>query len=389
MPAPPPLAEAARARIRLYGFALLLVYVLVLAVSALTRRWLVDAQGHPVPGDFVAFWSAGRLVLEGRAADAYDWALHKAVQVAAIGRDFHGHFAMHNPPAFLLLVTPFALPPYAIAWQLWTLVTAAGFALALRLVVPGFLIPALLAAPATIWCAIAGQNGFLTAGLMTACLALLERRPWLAGVFLGALTYKPQFGVLFPLFLIAGRRWQAFVSASLATLALAAIPTLLLGPGIWGAFLASMTQTGGALREGGAGWDKLQSIYAIAYRLVGDTDLALAAQLLAAAAILSALAWQWRRGAPFACQAAALAAASYLVTPYAYIYDAVVLTVAAAFLLRDGLERGFARHEPWLLVLGCALPAGFPVLDSLAAPSGALVLLGLAMRRGRAAPQRR
>ena len=53
----------------------------------------------------------------------------------------------------------------------------------------------------------AGQNGFLTAALIGGALGLLERRPALAGICLGLLTYKPQFGLLFPFVLIADRRW--------------------------------------------------------------------------------------------------------------------------------------------------------------------------------------
>ena len=59
----------------------------------------------------------------------------------------------------------------------------------------------------------AGQNGFLTAALIGGTLGLLERRPALAGVCLGLLTYKPQFGLLFPIVLIADRRWRTIAVA--------------------------------------------------------------------------------------------------------------------------------------------------------------------------------
>ena len=50
-----------------------------------------------------------------------------------------------------------------------------------------------------------GQNGFLTAALLGGALHWLDRRPWLAGVLIGCLAYKPQFGVLIPVALLAGR----------------------------------------------------------------------------------------------------------------------------------------------------------------------------------------
>jgi alpha-1,2-mannosyltransferase len=46
-----------------------------------------------------------------------------------------------------------------------------------------------------------GQNGFRTMALLGGALMLLERRPIFGGVLFGLLSYKPQFGVLVPLFL--------------------------------------------------------------------------------------------------------------------------------------------------------------------------------------------
>ena len=44
-------------------------------------------------------------------------------------------------------------------------------------------------------------------------LALIDRRPWLAGVLIGCLAYKPQFGLLIPLVLVASGRWRVFAAA--------------------------------------------------------------------------------------------------------------------------------------------------------------------------------
>ncbi len=63
-----------------------------------------------------------------------------------------------------------------------------------------------LASPLTAWNFIAGQSGFLTAAFLGGALLFLERRPVVAGVFIGGLTYKPQFGILLPVALIAVRR---------------------------------------------------------------------------------------------------------------------------------------------------------------------------------------
>src|SRR6185295_1703313 len=76
--------------------------------------------------------------------------------------------------------------------------------------------------PATLWNLTAGQNGFLTAALIGGTLTLMERRPTLAGICLGLLTYKPHFGLLFPVALIAAGQWRVIAFAAATALALAA-----------------------------------------------------------------------------------------------------------------------------------------------------------------------
>ena len=79
----------------------------------------------------------------------------------------------------------------------------------------------------------------------------------------------------------------------------------------------------------------------------------------------------WRSRLPYALKAAMLATATLLTTPYLFMYDLVVLGIAVAFLIRAGLEEGFARHEVMALALVLALlasflflgqPVGFPAI---------------------------
>ncbi len=390
-PAGPPcragaLPPALRARLLPYGVALVIGYAAFLLILAGLGRWLVDAEGRPIAADFLAFWSAGRMALGGEAAAAYGFAAHKAVQVAGIGRDFADFYGWHNPPHFLFAVIPFALPPYTVGWLLWILAGVGFLAAMLRLVVPWVLVAPLLAAPATLLCAIPGQNGFLTAGLMAGALALAGRRPVAAGLLLGLLTYKPQFGVLFPPLLLLERRWAVILAAGAATLGLLALAWAAFGGATFAAFWTSIGQSGAVLEAGGAGWAKLQSPYALAFRLSGSLTAARIAQGLVLAAAIALLAWLGWRGAAAELRAAALAAAAALATPYVYIYDSVVLTTAAAFLLRDGLLRGWDARVLALAVAGLLAPGSFFVAGSLATPAGAVLLLAAVALR---APRRR
>ena len=57
------------------------------------------------------------------------------------------------------------------------------------------------------WAAVCVAGG---AALIAFALVQLDRRPVLAGILFGLLAYKPQFGLMIPLVLIATQRWRAF-----------------------------------------------------------------------------------------------------------------------------------------------------------------------------------
>ncbi len=230
-----------------------------------------------------------------------------------------------------------------------------------------------LAFPAVFVNLIHGQNGFLTAALLAGALLLMDRRPLAAGILIGLLAYKPQFGVLIPLVLLATGRWRVIAAASATVLASAAAAYAAFGLESWLAFAESTGFTRSVVLEaGGTGWEKIQSAFSAVRMWGGDIDTAYAAQLLVAAAVAVSLAWLWRSPAAFSLKAAALAVGSLMATPYVLDYDMVVLAVALAFFVAHGLEHGFGDYEITLLAavwiaplvtrsLGAALylPAGF------------------------------
>ncbi len=191
-----------------------------------------------------------------------------------------------------------------------------------------------------------GQNGFLTAALIGGALVLLDRRPGLAGVLFGLLSYKPQFGLMIPLVLVATGRWRAFGFAALTVAALAVASTIAFGPQVWSAFLASTEFSRVVVLEAGdTGWHKMQSVFSWVRMWGGSIGLAYALQRRR-----DRLCWPscWSGcGAAIArirSRPALLIIASVLATPYALDYDMMVLAPAIAFLVVDGLQRGFARR---------------------------------------------
>ena len=87
-----------------------------------------------------------------------------------------------------------ALMPYALALACWLAVSLPSFMAAVYAIVPRReTLLATAAFPAVFVNAGHGQNAFFTAALLGGFLTLLDRRPVLAVILLGLLSYKPQF----------------------------------------------------------------------------------------------------------------------------------------------------------------------------------------------------
>ena len=227
-----------------------------------------------------------------------------------------------------------------------------------------------------------GQNGFLTAALIGGTLYLMPVRPILAGVCLGLLSYKPQYGLLFPIVLIAASQWTVFFTAASVAVAMALVSWLAFGTESWQAFFHWMPMFSQAfLTEGKAPWWKLQSLFSLVRYLGGTEQLAWAFQWVLTAAVAVLLVLMWRSRIRYSLKAAALAAGTLLTTPYLFIYDMMVLAVPVAFLVRIGLRSGFRAYE--LPALGCAL-ALVVSFDFFGQPVGlfaTLIVASLVLRR--------
>ncbi len=276
--------------------------------------------------------------------------------------------------------------PYLPALIVWQFGTLALYAFALR-AITRTIAPALtedklwwlaaLAFPAVFVNLGHGQNGFLSAALLGGALALLDRRPVIAGILFGLLAYKPQLGILIPFVLIATGRWTAFAAAAATVTVLAAVVTAIFGWSIWPAFLDA---SGGArqalLEDGAVGWEKIQTVFAWVRMWGGPPALANAAQTIVTLAAIAGLAWLWRRPLPFAFKAAALAIAAVIAAPFSADYDMTLLAVAIAFLVAEGAVKGFAPWEKTVLAMLWLTPlVARSIAGATAIPLGALAML--------------
>jgi hypothetical protein len=371
-----------RARLTAAAAGVALAYLVVLGLFLVQGAWVWDAAGRPLVVDFLPVHVGGQLALHGQAALAYDWRAFHGVQAAFVGHPFAGFLGWHYPPLFFAVAMALAILPYGPAFLTWVTLTGAAYATAIAAIAGRRAVVFALALPPVLACALVGQNGFFTAALLGAMLLCLPTRPVMAGLLLAVLTFKPQFGILIPFALLAGGYWRALAVAAAASLAWIGVGYGL-APAAFTGFLHYLPETGGAvLRDGAAGWFKLQSVYA-ATRLLGGGDVA--GWIAQGAMVLVAGGFTirtWRGPAPFARKAATLVCAALLATPYVYFYDLPILAVPLAFLWR---EKPFDRFETSVIAAAALLLAGCATIPAPLGLGAILLTAALAMRRSCAA----
>ncbi len=350
---------------------------------ALTRGGL-DRQGNPIGADFVGFWTASRLALDGRPDLAYDIGAHWAAQKALFGPKL-GYTAFYYPPPALLICLPLALAPYFWSLAAWLAATGFGFFRVVRGLLPGLDPATLLAFPAVFINAAHGQNGFLSAALIGGGLLVMDRRPALAGLLFGTMAFKPHLALMLPFALVFARRWTTLVTAAIAAAGFCALSLLAFGAPVWSGFLADSSFARSALENNLVGNEKMQSVFAAVRLLHGPLGLAWGLQGAMALSGAVALFHLQRQAFRAPGEAPAVVCAGLLATPFLLDYDLTLMAIPLGWLLGEGLRDGFLPFEKAVMTFAFLLPLisrltagalGLPL-----APLTILALFALVMRR--------
>lgn len=366
-------------------------YSAILAFASLASMYgqFQLAMG-PQGSDFMAFWSAGRMAMEGHAAAAYDPVALGSVQAEA-GRG--EVFAFVNPPPLLLAIWPLGAMDYPFAWIAWVAVTYALWLIATRRLYADLALP-IAAFPGALVAAWHAQTGFLTSAIQAAAVGALRDRPFRAGLCVGALIVKPHLAVLFPVALLAGRQWRAITGAATSSFGLLLLAWLVFGTDTMLSYPRSWAVSDHLLRTGSDVFFLRQAtIYAMA-RVAFTGHIAAVLQTLSSLGVVAITWLAWARQGPIEGKVALLFAATPLATPYLFNYDLPFLAIAICWLVKslepDALG-GWSR--PVLLALyvsplvtrAMALPLGINLM-----PLVSLVMVALIWSRlqGTAGPEK-
>lgn len=318
--------------------------------------------------DFFAFWSFGAFAIENPVALLYDNAVLHAFQDHLAPQP--GSYPYLYPPPIMLVLEPLGMLPYGVACTLWTVLGIAAYVWALSpWHWPRPVLACLLVAPAPFVCGLIGQNGFWTAAMMLGGLRLLRDRPFVAGVLLGVLAYKPPIALLVPLYLIAGGRWRALLAAGATGVALFVATSAIFGADFWFSWIDAMLGQAHALATTRGHLNgKMPTVTATVSLYGGGAALANTLQGISAAFAAWAV-WRFAK-VEGAVARAILPVATILATPHAFYYDlpmvtgAVLAVIAERMTSRDASTGAGSFSFSELLSLIAAIVAPLPVAHS-------------------------
>lgn len=336
---------------------------------ALIGLHFIFHRGGYAFGDFFAIWTYAKLAFAGRSVELYDTSQMYAAQVAlglptievlglspSLGMPFPFPYA----PTFILMLWPLGVLSYNGAAAIWV-----GTTVLLYLYAVGHgtrpwwvIVVWALAAPTSVVNVSFGQSGFLSAALLIGGLRSMERRPLLAGILFGLLTYKPQFGIFVPVALVAAGHWKTIAAAFMTVATLVGAATMAFGREIWTIWVHSLPgylswydHNAGSRPMRFSIRDNLESLGCPPHFLY----------LVQVGAIVGAICVVWmvfRRG-PREFAVAALIAATCAVTPHGIVYDLPMLTGAALLYLEYRVR--VAAQLTLIEVAITLLTLGFPV----------------------------
>ena len=306
--------------------------------------------GRPLGGDFVEFYTIGKILNNYAPARIYDLGLAVSLQHSTLPSMPDTQMLVFGQAPFIApLFRPFALLPYAWAYLAWLAFSAglyiAGLALLFRTVrlnaedrKTGFLL-ALSSTPFLFETWIGGQMSVVVFFIWVLFFWCLENdRRYLAGFALALCLFKPTLVALPALMLLIGRRWRVLGGLAAGGLAMASLSFATVGPDGCRAWFRALAMNGQAAANGSEAWHQAKYVDILAFShllLAPWPAVADIAAISMAAVGLSWLGLAWWRSDSAAMSPPLWAATlcfTLVINPYAPIYDAVLVVAAVALV---------------------------------------------------------
>lgn len=354
-------------------------------VSETYKARLTDTmEPSPYHEDYLAYYAAGRLVIERRTGDLYQWERVFEEEKEAGG---FGGLTYFNPPFVALLMAPLSLLPadrFLILWALGVLIVVVGTAalgpylLGLRgwrAVAAGL---SLIMAETTVWTLVQAQITVVVVLGWLGFLAFHQRcAPRASGLSLCLLLVKPQMAILPVAVLLWRREWKTLRPFAVGTLALVALSVAVSPSALW-MYPALLVESMGWYQENGVDVPALIGWNGWLARLGGEEWARWALPLSLTTVASVAWASRGRRESPEIW--AVMAVTSLLIGPHVYGHD-VTIVFPPLFLALVGGDRWLWMAAAIFSVLVVWHPEFPPEVSTPLTPALVLLLVSLLIQR--------
>lgn len=328
-----------------YTYIVFECYSTIAGLSA--GKGLVDLGGNPAGHDFIVFWGASKIARCGDPSSIYSIPKFNAILQSFAGTRIR-HYAWNYPPTFLLILVPLSFFPYMPALIIWTAGPLLVLLRQIRLIFSDPTAPWLfLCFPGIVYNLVAGQNGSFTAVFLCGGLLLLVRSPFMAGLLLGVVSYKPHLFALLPIALLSGRNWKALAGLTVGVTVLTLASLVVFGPRLWQSFFENIPFAA-------THWQykdlliKMPTAFSLA-QLSGNNDfLSAIFQIIVTLTTIYIVVWTWSQDVNLAFKGSILSLCIALSSPYLFCYDLAVISLPFAWM---GWMAYTSKDSEMLLIL--------------------------------------
>jgi hypothetical protein len=347
-------------RIRAHGLLLAVCLWTVYAIDMSTPG-LRDRNGLIKGTDFLHFYTLGNIALQKRGDLLYDMQAQAVLLQKLVPEAAGNVYVPLYGPQVSLLFAPFARMSYPVALTIWLLLDVLIYGACCYLLWKHC--PNLRREPWSVFIAALAFPGFFhliawgqTSGLALLCftlafVALSKNRPYLAGLAIGSLIFKPQLGIAAAFIFLFAREWKVIAGAILGALAQLSIGGLYYGTSVMREYLRALLHVREVLPMLEPRPYHMHSLRAFWSLLIPWTPLDFALYAVTAMVALALAVRCWRSKMSLGLRYSALMLSTVLVAPHLTVYDLLILSPAFLLLADWAVRFGTENSTPIVAAL--------------------------------------
>jgi len=349
-------------RLRAQGIVLAFCLWGVCAVDFATPG-LFDRAGNIKFQDFLPFYISARLVSQQRVNELYDQKTQSDELRKIVPQSNRAVIPNLYGPQVGLFFVPLAALSFPGAAGIWVALSLIIYFLCIYAIWKRcqslrshvkIVVLAAMAFPPLFHGFVRGQiSALILACFTVAFLAFDSGRPWLAGVVLGFLIFKPQFLVAIPLILLFARAWKPLIALVLSAAGQLTLTRLYFGASVMRAYLEMLLHPSRWIGAAELGLAPIQmhSLRSFWSLIIPSPEVALAFYALTSVAVVAVAASIWKSQSPLALRFSALILAAILVNPHLFVYDLLALVPALLLAVDWALASEKNASSPLLKLL--------------------------------------